>query len=159
MAKPRGRNLTTASVTPERSVTHRCYECGGENTVSARAMTVPCKHCGKRLRLEDVAVTSYESRRDVATAGVVVVEKKGELIADTVRCNGIIARGKIKAKKAVTSGGPVLVGPDAAVLGDVTAPSLACGPGATFAGQHTIGDVDQLPWRRDQDWRPVPDDS
>ena len=151
MAK-QGRNLTTASVTPENAVVHRCYECGGDNEVSRRALTVPCKHCGKRLRLEDVTVTTYESRRDVATAGVVVVEKKGELIADTVRCNGLIARGKLKAKKAITSGGPVLVGPDAAVVGDVTAPTLACGPGATFNGHHQIGDVDQLPWRKDDAW-------
>jgi cytoskeletal protein CcmA (bactofilin family) len=45
-----------------------------------------------------------------------------------VQCGGLIVRGKLKG--SVVSRGPVLVGPEAEIKGDVTAPALAVGAGA-----------------------------
>jgi cytoskeletal protein CcmA (bactofilin family) len=42
-------------------------------------------------------------------------------------------------KATIRSAGPVLVGPDAEIKGDVRAPTLAVGPGAILEGQYEIG--------------------
>jgi len=42
-------------------------------------------------------------------------------------------------KSAVVSKGPVLVGPEAEIKGNVTAPSLAVGAGAVLEGRYSIG--------------------
>jgi cytoskeletal protein CcmA (bactofilin family) len=42
-------------------------------------------------------------------------------------------------KGTVESHGPVLIGPEAEVKGNVTAPTLAVGAGAVLEGQYDIG--------------------
>ena len=100
-------------------------------------MSVTCKFCHKPLKLEDVIIKQYEARRQVATCGVVTVEKKGSAVTDSIKCGGLIVRGKVKG--AVESQGPVLIGPEAEVKGNVTAPTLAVGAGAVLEGQYEIG--------------------
>ena len=46
-------------------------------------------------------------------------------------------RGKVKGQ--VISRGPVLVGPEAEIRGDITAPSLAVGAGAILDGRVQVG--------------------
>ena len=65
------------------------------------------------------------------------VEKKGHVVADRIHCGGLIVRGKLKGD--IRSRGPVLVGPEAEVKGDVIAPSLAVGAGAVLEGKYEIG--------------------
>src|SRR4029079_3363471 len=96
-----------------------------------------CKYCHKPLKLEDVQIKEYQARRSIDTCGVVTVEKKGNVVADRILCGGAIIRGKVKG--AVTSRGPVLVGPEAEIKGDVTAPTLAVGGGAILEGKYAIG--------------------
>jgi cytoskeletal protein CcmA (bactofilin family) len=67
---------------------------------------------------------------------MVTVEKKGNVITDRINCGGLIVRGKVKG--AITSRGPVLVGPEAEIKGDITAPTLAVGAGAILEGQYNI---------------------
>jgi cytoskeletal protein CcmA (bactofilin family) len=110
--------------------------------VGRRAMSVTCKFCHKSLKLEDVTIKSYEARRQIATCGVVTIEKKGSAIADKIQCGGLIVRGK--AKGTILSHGPVLIGPDAEVKGDVTASSLAVGAGAVLEGNYDIGPKEQI---------------
>jgi hypothetical protein len=114
-----------------------CLHCGHAQPAARKALTVVCKFCHKSLRLEDLPVKDYQARRSVETCGVVTVEKKGQIVADRVLCGGIVVRGKVKA--AIRSRGPVLVGPDAEIRGDVQAPSLAVGPGAILEGRYKIG--------------------
>ena len=75
------------------------------------------------MRLEDIQFKKYEARRVIETCGVVTVEKKGNVVSDKVHCGGMIIRGKIKGH--ISSRGPVLVGPEAEIKGDVTAPTIA----------------------------------
>src|SRR5687768_847484 len=128
-------NLNTAPTGDRQTI--YCYYCGKPQEVSARAQSVSCKFCNKRLTLKDESITAYTARRSVETVGVVTVEKKGQVIANQIICGGLVVRGKVKG--VVKSRGPVLVGPEAEIKGDVTAPSLAVGAGAVLEGRYAIG--------------------
>lgn len=104
-------------------------------------MQITCKHCYKSLRVEDVLIKAYEARRSIDTCGVVVVEKRGNVVADRILCGGLIVRGKVKS--SVQSRGTVLVGPEADLIGDVTAPSLAIGAGAVLNGFYRINQPEE----------------
>jgi hypothetical protein len=130
--------------TEERS-TVVCYHCNKAQEVGRKAMSATCKHCYKSLQLKDQVFTRYEARRVIETVGIVTIEKKGNVVADKIQCGGLIVRGKVRG--AVTSRGPVLVGPDADLIGDVTAPTMAVGAGAVLEGRYVIGKTD--PERRD----------
>jgi len=135
MPSPNEQNFTSGP-SGDRSTIH-CIYCGKPQEVSGRAQSITCKFCYKPLKLKDEAISRYEARRAVETVGIVTVEKKGNVIADRIICGGLIVRGKVKAQ--VKSRGPVLVGPEAEIKGDVTAPSIAVGAGAVLEGQYAIG--------------------
>jgi cytoskeletal protein CcmA (bactofilin family) len=122
---------------PEDRQTISCLFCGKPQEVARRAMSITCKFCNKSLKLEDISIKQYEARRQIATCGVVTVEKKGSAITDSIRCGGLIVRGKVKG--SIDAQGPVLIGPEAEVKGDVKAPTLAVGAGAVLEGQYKIG--------------------
>ena len=129
-------NPTSSSRSDDRH-TITCLFCHKPQEVARRAMSITCKFCHKPLKLEDVAIKTYEARRAIATCGVVTVEKKGSAVTDSIKCGGLIVRGKVKG--TVESQGPVLIGPEAEVQGDVSAPTLAVGAGAVLDGQDEIG--------------------
>ena len=114
-----------------------CLYCNKSQEVGRKAISVTCKFCYKPLKLKDEVVKAYEARRSVDTVGMVTIEKKGNLVADKINCGGLIVRGKIRGN--VLSRGPVLVGPEAEMKGDVTAPTIAVGAGATLEGKYAIG--------------------
>ena len=115
-----------------------CLHCEKPQDVGRRAMSVTCKFCSKSLKIEDIAYTKYEARRSIETVGVVTIEKKGNVVVtDRIKCGGLVVRGKVKGH--VTSRGPVLVGPEAEIKGDVQAPTLAVGAGAILEGNYEIG--------------------
>ncbi len=122
---------------PDDRATIVCLHCDKAQEVSRKAMTITCKHCYKSLQLKDLAFKQYEARRVIETVGVVTIEKKGNVIADRIQCGGLIVRGKIKG--IIHSRGPVLVGPEAEIKGDVKAPTLAVGAGAILDGRYDIG--------------------
>ncbi len=119
-------------------VTVNCLYCERPNELARRTMTFTCRHCNKALRLEDLRFAGYQATRAVETCGVITVEKKGNVVSTRVHCGGLIVRGRLRGN--VVSRGPVLVGPEAEIKGDVTAPSLAVGPGAILEGQYRIGE-------------------
>lgn len=99
-------------------------------------MTITCRHCNKSLRVEDVTIKQYEARRAIDTVGIITVEKKGNVVADKLQCGGMVVRGKVKG--TIISRGPVMVGPEAEIKGDVTAPALAVGAGAILEGNYRV---------------------
>lgn len=117
-----------------------CLYCGRPQEQGRRALTVTCKFCHKALKLEDLSFKQYAAQRAVETCGIVTVEKKGNVVSDRIICGGLIVRGKLRGN--VTSRGPVLVGPDAEIKGDVIAPALAVGAGAVLSGEYRIGQPD-----------------
>lgn len=122
---------------PEDLQTIVCLYCAKTQEVGRRAMTITCKFCHKPLKLEDLSFKGYEARRSIDTCGIVVIEKKGQVVTDRVLCGGLVARGRVKGN--IISRGPVLVGPEAEIRGDVVAPTLAVGAGAVLHGHYRIG--------------------
>jgi hypothetical protein len=123
---------------PEDRMTVVCLYCDKPQEVSRKALQLSCKFCHKILKLEDVRIKEYHSRRQIDTLGIVTVEKKGNVIVtDRINCGGLIVRGKVKGD--VKSRGPVLIGPEAELQGDVQAPTLAVGAGAILQGHYEIG--------------------
>jgi hypothetical protein len=122
---------------PDDRTTISCLYCDKPQEVSRKALSVTCKFCHKPLKLEDLRFQAYQARRSIDTCGIVTIEKKGNVLADRVNCGGLIVRGKVKGE--ILSRGPVLVGPEAEIVGNVTAPSLAVGAGAILDGQYKIG--------------------
>ena len=114
-----------------------CLYCHRQQEVAQRAMSVTCRFCQKPLKIEPIAITHYEARRLIATVGVVTVEKNGNVVADMIKCGGLIVRGRVKG--AIESHGPVRIGPKAELRGDVSAPTLAVDAGAVLEGQYDIG--------------------
>ena len=127
---------TPPPIPPDDRMTIVCLYCEKAQEVSRRAVQITCKHCYKSLKIEDVVIKQYEARRAIETCGVVVVEKRGNVVADRILCGGLIVRGRVKS--AVVSRGTVLVGPEADLIGDVKAPSLAIGAGAVLNGFYRI---------------------
>jgi len=123
---------------PDDRLAITCLHCGKSQEIPKRAMSITCKHCNKSLRLEDIRYKEYEARRVIETCGVVTIEKKANVVVSTkIHCGGLIIRGRVKGE--IISHGPVLVGPDAEVKGDVTAPSMAVGAGAVLEGNYRVG--------------------
>ncbi len=123
----------------------RCLYCEKPQPIARRAMSITCRYCNKPLRLEDVSFNKYEARRSVETCGVITIEKRGQIVADRVLCGGLVVRGRIKGN--ITSRGLVLVGPEAEIKGDVTAPAIAIGAGAILEGNYQIGEGISAPSR------------
>lgn len=122
---------------PDDAISILCLYCRKPLEVGRKTLSVTCKYCHKPLKLEDVLIKQYEARRAIETCGIVTVEKKGNVVSDRIRCGGLIVRGKVKA--TILSHGPVLVGPEAEIKGDVTAPAMAVGAGAILDGEYDIG--------------------
>jgi hypothetical protein len=122
---------------PDDRSTIVCLYCNKSQEVGRKAMSVTCKFCHKSLKLEDIRYDKYEARRNIDTCGIVTVDKKGNVVADKINCGGLVVRGKIKA--TIVSRGPVMVGPEAEIKGDVSAPTLAVGAGAILDGKYVIG--------------------
>jgi len=118
-------------------ITVVCLHCGRPQDVARRAVSITCRYCAKSLKLEDLRFTGYESRRAIETCGIVTVEKKAQVVSDRITCGGLVVRGKVKA--AITARGPVLIGPEATVQGNVTAPTVAIGAGAVLEGDYRVG--------------------
>jgi hypothetical protein len=129
--------------TPEDRVTIVCLYCHKSQEIGRKALSVTCRYCSKSLKLEDQRFKDYQARRVIETCGIVTIEKKANVVADKVNCGGLIVRGRLRG--AITSRGPVLVGPEAEINGNVTAPILAVGAGAILEGQYAIGPRDDAP--------------
>jgi hypothetical protein len=130
-------NTSIPSLPPEDRQRVECIHCNHLNEISRKAISAVCSSCRKALRLEEVRIKDYQARRVVETCSTVTVERKGDLRAEKIICAGAILRGKTKGD--VTSSGPVLIGPEAELLGSVTAPTIAIPAGAILEGFYRIG--------------------
>ncbi len=107
----------------------RCYHCGHEHVIAARASRVSCPKCAKSLLVEDVTIKSTEGWAHFKTCGRVTIMARGKLVAQTIEAQGgIEVRGGLEAKSY--RGGPVLLKKSAVWRGDCEAPSLAIEAGA-----------------------------
>ncbi|GJM25729.1 MAG: hypothetical protein DHS20C16_21440 [Phycisphaerae bacterium] len=108
-----------------------CTHCGGANEVAARAMSVFCAHCRKRLILENYIIKSYQAVKGYATCGDVSVEKRGR-VAAPIQSNSLTVKGKVNGK--VEARGKVEVTSTGSLEGSLKATSLIVVQGAQFDG-------------------------
>ncbi len=110
----------------------RCVHCRGMMRVPARALSVFCPHCQKRVELESLRITGSHPGKKLATCGDVVVEATGWLNAEVVAENVTIlgrVRGPVSASVSVE------VGPKGHVIGDILAPKIVVREGAIIQGR------------------------
>lgn len=113
-----------------------CTHCNGENLVAHRAMSIFCKHCRKRLILENYRINTYHAVRLFATCGDIVVEKRGHVSAP-IRVQNLKVQGKVKG--SVKARGRVEIGGTGELRGDITAPLLVVEGGGLIRGYCCIG--------------------
>jgi hypothetical protein len=117
--------------------TIRCPHCRRAQQASLRAISLTCKFCHKALKVEPLVIDQYQARRVIETCSCLTVEKQGNVFSDQILCGSLVARGRIRGD--IISLGPVLIGPEAHIRGDITAPSIAVGEGAILEGNFRIG--------------------
>lgn len=108
-----------------------CTHCEKAIEIPATAMSVSCRHCHRRVIIEDLEIKTYHAVVRIATAGKVEVQKKGTLVAD-VRVNELTVEGNLKGN--VTALERVAVGKKATIEGDVSCRSLSVEMGAKLDG-------------------------
>jgi len=112
-----------------------CTHCEKAIEIPATAMSVSCRHCHRRVIIEDLEIKTYHAVVRVATAGRVAVQKKGTLVAD-VRVNELALEGNLKGN--VIALGGVAVGKKASLEGDVCCRRLSVEPGAKLRGHYRV---------------------
>jgi cytoskeletal protein CcmA (bactofilin family) len=112
-----------------------CTHCERTIEIPATAMSVSCRHCHRRVIIEDLEIRTYHAVVRVATAGRVEVQKKGTLVAD-VRVNELAVEGSVKGN--VTALDRVAVGKKGTIEGDVTCRKLSVEPGAKLVGFYRV---------------------
>lgn len=112
-----------------------CTHCDLPIEIPATAMSVSCRHCHRRVIIEDLKIRAYHAVTRVATAGRVEVMKKGQLVAH-IRVNELAVEGKVKGD--ITALGRVAIGKKATVEGDVSCRSLSIEAGAKLCGRYLV---------------------
>jgi DNA-directed RNA polymerase subunit RPC12/RpoP len=112
-----------------------CTHCERTIEIPATAMSVSCRHCHRRVIIEDLEIKTYHAVTRIATAGRVDVQKKGTLVAD-VRVKELSVEGQIRGD--VIALGRVVVGKKATIEGDVSCRSLTVEPGAQLRGRFHV---------------------
>src|SRR5688572_895886 len=94
----------------------RCYLCGHRFQVSTKTMSVPCPHCNKALKVEDVLIKTYLPVNDLQTCGKISIAKNGRVVAKLIRAgDGIECEGTLEG--AIETDGQILLGPKASWKG------------------------------------------
>jgi hypothetical protein len=99
-----------AKIKPQSKREIRCYLCGHRFEVSPRTMSVPCPHCNKALKVEDINVKTYLPVNDLQTCGKISVAKNGRVVAKIIRSgDGIECEGTLEG--VIETDGEMLLGP------------------------------------------------
>jgi DNA-directed RNA polymerase subunit RPC12/RpoP len=112
-----------------------CTHCERSIEIPSAAMSVNCRHCNKRVIIEDLKIKAYHSVVRLATAGKVEVAKNAQVIA-RVRVDELIVNGTIKGD--VTALSRIEVGKKGAIYGDVVCRTISIQPGAKLSGHFVI---------------------
>ena len=138
--------MARAKDTVRRTV--RCYLCGHELEVSARAMSTTCPGCHKAIVIEDVVVKSYSPVVDLQTCGRIRITKRGRVAAKRIQSgDGIECEGSMEG--SVETDGDVKLGPKAMWKGKtLLCRSLHISPGARLLGAISV------PWNRPEPAKP-----
>lgn len=145
--------------------TVQCYHCRRFFDVPARAMSIGCPWCYKRVGLDDLTIKGVCWTSKIQTCGRVVVRPRSTLVAPLIEASqGIDVHGSCEG--TLVTGGRIYVGPKARVRGSLRAPSIVVEKGGVIDGamvriavarpeaDATTG-VPRLPRGADPELRPV----
>ncbi len=110
----------------------RCCLCRGMMRVSARALSVFCPHCQKRISLENLRIVGSHPGKVLATCGDILIESTARLNVSLVGTN-IAINGRVKG--AVQAEETVDVGTKGHVIGDITAAKILVQDGGKIEGR------------------------
>jgi DNA-directed RNA polymerase subunit RPC12/RpoP len=108
-----------------------CTHCDRPIEIPATAMSVNCRHCHRRVIIEDLKIKAYHAVVRLATAGKVEVTRKAQVVAQ-MRVNELVVEGNVKGD--VTALGRVVINKKGSIIGDVACRSLQVQPGAQLCG-------------------------
>jgi DNA-directed RNA polymerase subunit RPC12/RpoP len=112
-----------------------CTHCDRPIEIPESAMSVNCRHCHRRVIIEDMKIKAYHAVVRLATAGKVEVAKNAQVVAE-VRVNELIVHGTVKG--AVTAMERVVVGKRGTIYGDVACRSIQVQAGARLEGHFRV---------------------
>lgn len=119
-----------------------CYHCGRAFVAAARAITLTCPTCHKRVHVNDIVVAHSLHARTLQTCGRLVVEKKGRVFAGSVlAAQGVEVWGSLEGN--VSTAGKVTIGPRGRWRGDLVARLLIVHSGAVIEGGHFAVNIPQ----------------
>jgi cytoskeletal protein CcmA (bactofilin family) len=113
----------------------RCYHCRGMMKVSAKALSVFCPHCQKRVNLENLRIVGTHPGKDLATCGDIVIEHTARLQVPVFGRN-VTVHGRVKG--AIRALQAIEVGPTGHVIGDIRARKIVVRDGAKIEGKCEI---------------------
>lgn len=118
---------------PNAPRTVQCYHCRELFDVPARAMSISCPWCYKRVGLDDMNIRGTCWTSKIQTCGKVVVKPGAVLVAPLIEASrGIEVHGT--AEGVLVSGAQILIGPKARVKGTLRAPSIRVEKGGVIDG-------------------------
>ena len=105
-------------------------------------MSVPCPHCHKALKVEDVHVKTYVPVNDLQTCGKITVAKNGRVVARMIRAgDGIDCQGTLEG--AIEADAPIVLSGKSTWKGKtLVTRSLVIEDGAKLQGHVKV------PWER-----------
>lgn len=122
-----------------------CTHCDRSIEIPAQAMSVNCRHCHRRVVIEDLKIKAYHAVMRLATAGKVEVARNATVVAE-VRVNELVVKGNVKGN--VVAIGRVAIDKKAHVEGNVSCRRLTVQPGAQLSGHYEVR----------PDYRPPPEE-
>jgi len=112
-----------------------CTHCDHAIEIPATAMSVSCRHCHRRVIIEDLQIKTYHAVTRLATAGRLEVTKKGRLVA-RVRVQEMVVNGQVEGD--VIALDRLDISKKGAVVGNVCCRRLTVQFGARLAGHFTV---------------------
>ncbi|MFQ5430350.1 MAG: polymer-forming cytoskeletal protein [Phycisphaerae bacterium] len=113
----------------------RCCHCQGMMRVAARALSVFCPHCQKRVTLESLKIVGSHPGRMLATCGDILVEPSSQLNLE-IMANRVVVRGRVRG--SVSANESIEVSATGRIIGDVRAPKIIVHDGGVIQGRCVI---------------------
>ena len=112
-----------------------CAHCNHQIEIPVLAMSVNCRHCHRRVVIEDMLIKAYHAVLRLATAGKVEVAKNATVIAE-VRVRELDVKGRVKGDVVAVE--RVTVGKKGVIEGDVSCRRIVVQLGAQLSGYYVV---------------------
>ncbi len=100
--------------------------------VAARALSVFCPHCQKRVTLESLRIVGAHPGRSLVTCGDILVEPSSQLNLE-IKANNVVIKGRVRG--SVSANGIIEVGATGRIIGDVRAQKVIVRDGGVLQGR------------------------